>query len=44
MIVWHVVVSLMIGGVIGFMTCAVLSAGKIADLQNKLHRRDHGSD
>lgn len=31
MVAWQIIVTLMIGGTIGFLTCAILTAGKLAD-------------
>jgi hypothetical protein len=38
MVIWTHVVSIMVGGMIGFMTCAILTAGKLAD--EKLYKGD----
>jgi hypothetical protein len=41
MVVRHIVVALMIGSIFCFMACAILTAGKISDLQNELYRSDN---
>jgi hypothetical protein len=42
MVVWTHVAAIMVGAIMGFMTCAILTVGKLAD--EKLYKGDHDND